>query len=162
MLKFAFALCAMVGLCFAGVDPASSQTVATEPVVSVPAQCTLSQPAQQINSLREAPEIAAEFKRLELAVADVGERYRPFDVINKESENLPSRQFIRAYRFDDRMIGWYLRGGFVVSFHIFELRVPANASGSNPKLSITGKALSGNPCKATQALLDGVTSAQGW
>jgi hypothetical protein len=139
-----------------------AQSVLTEPAISVPKACTFSQPAKVIKSLKEAPEIVAEFRRLRLVVADVDESYRPFDVIDETNRDLPSRKFIRAYQFNDRTIGWYIRGGFGTSWHIFEMRYQRDRKDDPPILRATGRALSGSPCDAAQALLDGVVSSQGW
>lgn len=141
--------------------PASAQTAATEPVVALPAHCTFSQPAQLRASLREAPEIAAEFKRHKLAIADVGEPYVPFDVVDS-SKNLPHRQFLRAYVFADRTIVWYYHGGYASHVHVSELRAQSDRSDHAPVPRFTPRRLIGASCEATEALLRGVSGTDDW
>jgi hypothetical protein len=112
--------------------------------------------------MRDAPEIAAEFKRQKLDMADVGERFIPFDVEDNASKGLPHRQFVRAYFFDDRAIVWYYQGGYATIFHVVELRTLGDTDGSAPILRLTGTALGGPLCVATQAILDGVIGQSGW
>jgi hypothetical protein len=137
------------------------QSVATNPVVELPVQCSLSKPARILTSLADAPDIAAEFKRQGLAVADAGESYVPFDVIDS-SKNLPRRQFLRAYVFADRTVAWYYHGGYATHVHVVELRPQNDRRGVEPVLRLTSRSLIGPPCQATQALLDGVSSASDW
>jgi hypothetical protein len=151
-----------IGLAVAACwTPASAQTVATEPVVKLPAHCTFSKPAQLRGSLREAPEIAAEFKRHNLAIADVGEPYVPFDVIDSSKE-LPHRQFLRAYVFADRTIVWYYHGGFAAHVHVSELRAQSDRRDAAPVQRFTRQRLIGPPCEATEALLRGVSGTDDW
>ncbi len=143
--------------------PVSAQTEATRPDMNMP-DCHFSRPATVITSLKEAPDIAAEFERQGLIVADVGEPFVPYDVVDS-SKNLPHRQFLRAYAFADRTIGWYYHGGLGTHIHVFELRKQvASESGASKEavLRLTGAALSGPPCQATQALLDDVRSLNDW
>jgi hypothetical protein len=142
---------------------AAAQTEATRPDMAIP-DCSFSEPARIIASLKEAPDIAAELDRLGLAIADVGERFVPYDVVDS-SKNLPPRQFLRAYAFKDRTIAWYYHGGFGTHVHVFELRKTVDSApgaSSEPILRITGAQLSGPPCRATQALLDGVRESGDW
>jgi hypothetical protein len=112
--------------------------------------------------LRELPEVSAEFERQKLAIADVGEKFIPFDVEDK-SNGLPHRQFVRAYVFSDQTIVWYYRGGFGASFHVVELKVQRGTSpDETPSLRLTGRSLSGPLCAATEAMLAGVNGGQGW
>jgi hypothetical protein len=142
---------------------ASAQTVATSPGTPVPAKCQLSQPARIVTSLRELPDVANEFRRLKLDVADIGERFIPFDVEDASSKGLPHRQFVRAYVFKDKTIAWYYRGGFATSFHVVELTMQREATPDAPQvLRMTGRTLSGPPCAATEAILAGVNGGQGW
>lgn len=141
---------------------AASRSSADEPTISVPSKCRFSKSSDVIPSLKDALGLADEVRRLGLDIADVGEPYRPFDVIDNSNRTLPNRKFVRAYRFDDRIIAWYIRGGFVTSWHIVEFKYQSDHQGNSPVLRATGKALSGRPCEATQALLNGVVSAQGW
>jgi len=143
--------------------PASAQTEATRPDISIP-DCRFSRAATIIASLKDAPEIAAEFERQGLVVADVGEPFVPYDVVDG-SKNLPHRQFLRAYAFADRTIGWYYHGGLGTHIHVFELRkqIASEAEASKePILRLTGATLSGPPCQTTQALLDGVRGLKDW
>ena len=144
-----------------GAQIADAQRVATSFTAPVPATCELSQPARVVTSLRDLPAVAAEFRRQKLDMADVGERFRPFDVVDG---SLPPRQFVRAYLFSDRTIVWYYRGGFVTNFHIVELRVQRDNSTKDAPflLRLTGRALMGPPCAATEALLAGVDGRHGW
>lgn len=146
----------------AATAPAQAQTVATEPPTPIPAECALSRPAQVMTSLKELPAVAAEFTRLGIAVADTGEPFVPFDVVDEASENLPHRQFVRAYVFSDRIIAWYFHGGFGTHIHAVELREQRDTGDTEPVLRVTGHNLSGPPCTATQALLDGVVSGGDW
>lgn len=143
--------------------PVSAQTEATRPDMSIP-ECHFSRPAAVIASLKDAPDIASEFKRLGLAVADVREPFIPYDVFDG-SKNLPHRQFLRAYTFVDRTIGWYYHGGLGTHIHVFELRKQIDfepGASREPVLRVTGASLSGPPCEATQALLDGVRGPNDW
>ena len=156
----AFAVAFILGV---GLQTANAQTVATSFSAPVPARCKLSQPARVVRSLRDLPDVSAEFRRQKLAVADVGEKFIPFDVQDKDSEGLPHRQFVRAYVFKDRTIVWYYRGGIVTSFHIIELGMQRDTMRDAPlQLGLTGRALSGPPCAATEAILAGVDGQQGW
>ena len=140
-----------------------AQTVATGFSAPVPATCQFAQPARIATSLRDLPAVAAEFRRLKLEVADVGENFIPFDVEDERSKGLPHRQFVRAYVFKDRTIVWYFRGGFVTGFHVVELTMQhANRAGAPSLLRLTGRTLSGPPCAATEAILAGVNGGQGW
>ncbi|MBU0825234.1 MAG: hypothetical protein KKA44_14720 [Alphaproteobacteria bacterium] len=152
-----FAICLVAGAA------ADAQTEATQPDMRIP-DCRFSRPATIIASLNDAPDIAAEFKRLGVVVADVGEPFVPYDVVDG-SKNLPNRQFLRAYAFADRTIGWYYHGGIGTHIHVFELRkqIASEAEASKePILRLTGATLSGPPCQATQALLDGVRGLKDW
>ena len=143
--------------------PVSAQTEATRPDMRIP-DCRFSRPATIIASLEDAPDIAAEFERQGLVVADVGEPFVPYDVVDG-SKNLPHRQFLRAYAFADRTIGWYYHGGIGTHIHVFELRkqIASEAEASKePILRLTGATLSGPPCQATQALLDDVRGLNDW
>jgi hypothetical protein len=143
--------------------PVSAQTEATRPDMRIP-DCRFSRPATIIASLEDAPDIAAEFERQGLVVADVGEPFVPYDVVDG-SKNLPHRQFLRAYAFADRPIGWYYHGGIGTHIHVFELRkqIASEAEASKePILRLTGATLSGPPCQATQALLDDVRGLNDW
>ncbi|RSU59185.1 hypothetical protein DAH55_11200 [Sphingomonas koreensis] len=143
-------------------SPAFSQSVATDPVVELPAQCSFSKPAQAKTSLRDAPDIADEFRRVGLVIADVGEPYVPFDVVDS-AKNLPHRQFLRAYAFADRTIAWYYHGGSIVTHvHVVELRPQRDRRDEPPVLRMTARGLIGPPCEATEALLSGVSSASDW
>ncbi len=147
-----------------GAEIAPAQTVATSISLPVPVSCQFSKPAHVVNSLRALPEVAAEFRRQKLDVADVGEKFIPFDVEDKLSEGLPHRQFVRAYVFKDRTIVWYYRGGLVANFHVVELRNQRDSASKNAPslLRLTGRALMGPPCAATEAILAGVDGQQGW
>jgi hypothetical protein len=142
---------------------ANAQTIASKPLGGVPAQCQLSEPARIVNSLRDLPEVAAEFRRQNLGIADVGESFNPSDVVDEKSRTLPPRQFVRAYAFKDRTIVWYFRGGFAARFHVVELRTGRDTMpNAPPLLRFTGRTLSGPPCAATDAILAGVDGGQGW
>ncbi|WP_156340443.1 hypothetical protein [Sphingomonas sp. Leaf17] len=140
-----------------------AQSVATAPSIPVPKKCTLSQPARVVASLRDMPDVASEFRRIKLDIADIGEKYIPFDLQDELSRGLPHRQFVRAYVFKNRTIVWYLRGGFVTNFHVAELREQVGLKKGDPNvLRLTGRHLSGPPCAATEAVLAGVDGQQGW
>lgn len=95
-------------------------------------------------------------------IADVGEPYVPFDLVDS-SQNLPHRQFLRAYAFADRTIAWYYHGGSIVTHvHVVELRPQRDRRDEPLVLRITGRGLIGPPCEATEALLRGVSSASDW
>ncbi|HEX8484087.1 hypothetical protein [Sphingomonas sp.] len=146
-----------------GLQPASAQTVTTSFSAPVPAKCRFSKPARIVTSLRELPDVAAEFRRQKLDVADVGEKFIPFDVEDQKSKGLPHRQFIRAYVFKDKTIVWYYRGGFVTNFHVVELRMQRDTMANAPLLlRLTGRTLSGPPCAATEAIVASVNGGQGW
>lgn len=136
--------------------PMAAQTVATKSPIVVPAECTFSEPAQIFTSLKSAPDILSEFERLRVHIADAGEPFIPFDVEDEASKGLPHRQFLRAYQFKDRTIAWYFHGGYARHIHAIELRKLRDSLESEPTLRITGNGLSGPPCKATQAPLDGI------
>ena len=160
MKMFAFALTFISG---ASLQSASAQSVATRFSAPVPAGCQLSQPARVVTSLRDLPDVAAEFRRLNLDIPDVGEKFIPFDVEDKASAGLPHRQFVRAYVFKDKIIVWYYRGGLVTNFHIAELRMQRDTMKNAPLLlRFTGRKLVGPPCAATEALLAGVVGEQRW
>ena len=135
---------------------AVAQSVATKPDAPVPASCKFSQPARIVASMRQLPAIASEFERLGIAMADIGEPFVPFDVVDT-SKNLPERQFVRAYVFNDRVIVWYYHGGIGTHFHAVEFRNQRDTFEREPVLRVTGRKLGGPLCKATQAMLDGVT-----
>lgn len=140
-----------------------AQTVATSFDLPVPAKCRFSQSARVIKSLRDLPAAAEEFRRQNLPIADVGEKFIPFDVEDDSSRGLPHDQFVRAYEFKDRTIVWYFKGGFVRNFHIVELRPrEGNGKGAPSRLRLTGVALEGPPCAATEAILAGVRGQQNW
>ena len=146
-----------------GLQPVYAQTVATSFDTPVPATCQFSRPSRIVTSLRDLPDVAAEFRRQKLDVADVGERFIPFDVEDEKSKGLPHRQFVRAYVFRDKTIVWYYRGGFVTNFHVVELRMQRDTMVDAPLLlRLTGRTLSGSPCAATEAILAGVNGGQGW
>ena len=146
-----------------GSQTATAQTVATSPSTPVPATCPGLKPVLVVTSLRDLPDVAAEFRRLKLDIADAGEKFIPFDVSDKASEGLPHRQFVRAYEFKDRTIVWYYKGGFVTNFHIVELRMQRDTMKNAPlMLRFTGRTLVGPPCAATEAILAGVVGGQGW
>lgn len=153
-----------LALCLSGTlsPTVAGQTVAISPDAPVPATCTFSRPARVVTTMRDVPDVAAEFRRQKLAMADVGERFIPFDVEDSASKGLPHRQFVRAYIFDDRVIVWYYRGGFITNFRAIELRRLGDSDGSAPILRLTGAMLGGPLCLATQALLDGVNGQPGW
>lgn len=147
----------------ASLQPANAQSVATSFSAPVPTRCQLSQPARVVTSLRDLPDVAAEFRRQKLDIADVGEKFVPFDVEDKASEGLPHRQFVRAYVFKDTTIVWYYRGGLVTNFHVVELRMQRDTMRNAPLLlRLTGRTLAGPPCAATEAILAGVDGQQGW
>lgn len=160
--KSAIKIAVFIALLGQLVPAAIAQSVATEPVIPVSTECRFSKPSAMISSLKEMPEIASEFERLKLAIAGVGEPYRPFDLIDNSNRNLPNRKFVRAYKFDDLTIVWYIRGGFTTNWQIVEFKHQRGHQSDPLVLRATGKALSGWPCEATQALLNGVASAQGW
>lgn len=140
-----------------------AQTVATSFDTPVPATCQFSQPARVVKFLRDLPAVADEFRRQKLDVADVGEKFIPFDVEDSSSRGLPHRQFVRAYEFKDRTIVWYYRGGLVTNFHVVELRLQRETMKDAPLLlRLTGRNLAGPPCAATEAILAGVDGQQGW
>lgn len=144
-------------------SPAAAQTEATRPDMAIP-DCRFDRPATVIVSLKDAPDIAAELARQGLVVADIGEPFVPYDVVDG-SKNLPHRQFVRAYAFADRTIAWYYHGGLGTHIHAFELRQQVDSEpgvSKEPVLRMTGAQLSGPPCAATQALLDGVRGPNDW
>ena len=69
---------------------------------------------------------------------------------------------MRAYVFSDRIIAWYFHGGFGTHIHAIELREQRDSVETQPVLHVTDRKLSGPPCAATQALLDGVVSLGDW
>lgn len=153
----------VLAICILAGTAANAQTEATRPDMTIP-DCTFSRTAHIIGSLKAAPDIAAELKRQGLAVADVGEPFVPYDVVDI-SKGLPHRQFLRAYRFADRTIAWYYHGGLGTHIHVFELREtvdPGETGDRRPVLRMTGARLSGPPCAATQALLNGVSGPGDW
>jgi len=157
----AFALATILA---GGLQPAKAQTVATSFSLPVPATCNLPKPRRVVTSLRDLPDVLAEFRRQKIDMADVGGKFIPSDVEPKASEGLSHRQFVRAYVFSDRTVVWYYRGGYVSNFHIVELKMQPsdNLKGSPLKLRLTGRTLMGPPCAATEAILAGVDSNQGW
>jgi hypothetical protein len=144
--------------------PANAQTVATKPDIALPASCGFSQPARMITSLKDAPTIAAAFKGAKLDMADAGEPYIPYDSEDEKSRGLPHRQFLRAYEFERRTVVWYYHGGFVTHVHVVELAKQLDDKGRVATvLGLRGNVnVSGPPCKATQALLDGVVGMDDW
>ena len=159
-LPLAFAVACVLGF---DVQPIHAQTVATSFSARVPVKCRFSKPARIVTSLHEIPDVAAEFHRIKLDIADVGEQFVPFDVEDEKSKDLPHRQFVRAYIFSDKTIVWYYRGGLVTNFHVVELRMRRGAMANAPLvLRLTGRTLSGPPCAATEAVLAGVDGGQGW
>ena len=106
--------------------------------------------------MKDIPEVAAEFARHGLVVADAEEPFIPGDVIDSD---LPRRQFQRAYVFDDRIIVWYYHGGFAAHIHAVEFRRMRDSRHTDLVFRLTPLQLIGPPCEATQALLDGVWSA---
>jgi hypothetical protein len=160
--KMASTFAVACGLGF-GVQSLYAQTAATSFSEPVPANCNFSKPARIVTSLRELPDVAAEFRRIKLGIADAGEEFVPFDVEADKSKNLPHRQFIRAYVFSDKTIVWYYRGGLVTNFHVVELRMRRDTMANAPLvLRLTGRTLSGPLCAATEAVLAGVDGGQGW
>jgi hypothetical protein len=145
----------MVGL------PAMAQTVATTPDIALPEQCEFSKPAQLITSLSDLPEVAAEFDRLRIDIADSGEPFVPYDFEDEASRGLPHRQFLRAYVFTDQIVVWYYHGGFGTYVHVVDLRKVTSASEPNGSLMALAN-LTGPPCVATQALLNGVQDLSEW
>lgn len=144
-----------------GAGMAPDTYVATKPSGGVPSHCSFSQPAKEYSSLDELPEVAAEFRRQKLIMAKSGEPFQIGDNITRP--DLRTRQFIRAYVFKDSTIVWYYRRGFVTNFHIVQLRMlPNDRKGVSPALRLTGRALTGPPCAATEAILAGVDGQQGW
>lgn len=145
------------------LQPVDAKTVATSFSAPVPATCQFSQSARIATSLRELPDVAAEFRRQKLDIADVGEEFIPFDVEDEKSKGLPHRQFVRAYVFKDKTIVWYYRGGLATNFHVVELRMQRDTMANAPLLlRLTGRTLSEPPCVATEAILAGVDGGQGW
>lgn len=132
----------------------------TRPKVTLPEQCSFSQPAQRIDTLKALPAVAREFERQKLVVADVGEPFIPYDV-SEGIHPLPHRQFLRAYVFPTRTIVWYYHGGLATHLHMIELRMKQDTYEPQPVLHLTGTNLSGPPCQATQAILDGVMNFDG-
>jgi len=160
--KMASTFAVACGLGFS-VQSLYAQTAATSFSESVPAKCNFSKPARIVTSLRELPDVAAEFRRIKLGIADAGEEFVPFDVEADKAKNLPHRQFIRAYVFSDKTIVWYYRGGLVTNFHVVELRMKRDTMANAPLvLRLTGRTLSGPPCAATEAVLAGVDGGQDW
>ncbi|MEG3166553.1 hypothetical protein U1701_18485 [Sphingomonas sp. PB2P19] len=160
--KMASTFAVVCGLGF-GVQSIQAQTVATSFSEPVPSNCKFSKPARIVTSLRELPDVAAEFRRIKLGVADAGEEFVPFDASDEKSKDLPHRQFVRAYVFSDKTIVWYYRGGLVTNFHVVELRMGRDTMANAPLvLRLTGRTLSGPPCAATEAVLAGVNGEQGW
>ncbi|HEX7693489.1 MAG TPA: hypothetical protein VF409_03305 [Sphingomonas sp.] len=132
---------------------AAGQEGATKPDIAIPGECRLSQPATVAGSLKDVPDVAAELKRQGIELADTGERFQLYDVTVR---GLPTRQFVRAYVFSDRTILWYFHGGQAAHLHVVELRLVRNPTEAAPLLRLTGNTLTGPPCLATQAMLDGV------
>ncbi|WP_156359210.1 hypothetical protein [Sphingomonas sp. Leaf242] len=162
MQKKASIFAVAFGLGF-GPPPVYAQTVATSFSTPVPATCQFSRPARIVTSLRSLPDVASEFRRIKVDVADVGGKFIPFDTEDEKSTGLPHRQFVRAYVFSDKTIVWYYRGGFVANFHVVELQMRRDTMANAPRvLRLTGRTLSGPPCAATEALLAGVDGGQGW
>lgn len=134
----------------------------TEPPVRIPDTCAFSEPANIVNAMRDAPAIADEFRRQRIAIADRGEPYRAFDVVDRHNAHLPDRQFVRAYRFGHRWVIWYVRGGFGTAWHVREMEEYRETPDGPVQLRMTFRTLGGEPCRATQALLDGVVSPNGY
>jgi hypothetical protein len=107
--------------------------------------------------MREAPEIAAAFKSAGLDIADAGEPFIPFDFETAEERHLPHRQFVRAYVVGDRVIVWYFHGGRGPHFHVVQLFRLVTATKRRPFLSLLDGGLAGPLCRATQAMLDGIS-----
>lgn len=129
-----------------------------KPDVMHPANCELSQPARIVTSLRDLPEIRSEFQRQKLRLVDDREN-------SAGSSEANASHFVRAYIFSDKVVVWYeQRGGFVNIFHIVEMKKQGDSSAkfSPVLLRFTGNSLSGPPCAATEAILEGVHSIQGW
>jgi hypothetical protein len=123
----------------------------------LPADCDFAQPARLIESLKSVPAIAAEFRRNKIDVADVGEPFIPFDVVDEKSKGLPARQFLRAYEFKNRTIVWYYHGGFATHVDVVQFAMqPSSSAPNGTVLRLARPALSGPPCEATHALLAGV------
>jgi hypothetical protein len=137
----------------------AAQTRATHSPIPIPDQCSFTRPARMFNAMTDIPEVAAEFDRQGVAMADTGEPFIPFDVVDSD---LPQRQFQRAYQFDDRVIVWYFHGGIGTHIHIVEMRQLKDAHEHHSTLRLSGRRLYGPPCVATQALLDGVNSTDDW
>jgi hypothetical protein len=129
-------------------------------IVAVPPTCAFSENPIVYMSMRAAPMVAVEFQRQGVRIADAGEPYNASDVVGPDYP--PERQFVRAYQFGERWIIWYIRGGFGETLHIREMREFSDQSGGPMQLRMTHRALGGDPCRATQALLDGVVSAHGY
>lgn len=106
--------------------------------------------------------MATEFKRQRLDMADAGEPFISNDVNDRTHSR---RQFVRGYVFHDRTIVWYYHGGITTHFHIVELRMQRDTFEPHAMLHLTGANLlsyGASVCHATQAIIDGVTSATDW
>jgi hypothetical protein len=123
-------------------------------------ECAFAERPTLVFAMRDAPMIAHEFQRQRVAIADAGEAFNWTDVVGPPA--VPERQFARAYGFGERWIVWYWRGGFGVTLHIREMVEFTPVPGGPMALRMTPNALGGEPCQATQAILDGVRSAQGY
>jgi len=114
--------------------------------------------------------IQADFRARVPSIAGPDEPFNPGDVFY-EGDSTPSRRFLRGVQSGDYWFIWYEVGGIGAFRHIlaYEMFVNGNGRVSGPPQragpsdqvnTVLVENLTGNPCIATDAILDGVFSSE--
>ena len=123
--------------------------------------------ATYFSRLEDMPEpIQADFRERVGRVAAPDEAFNPGDVIYTDDPT-PERRFLRGLRSGDYWFVWYEHGGFAFHRHVlaYSIRINGNAyvsgephraqPGDRVETTLAAN-LTGDPCIATDAILDGV------
>jgi hypothetical protein len=113
--------------------------------------------------------IQADFRSRVGSIAGPNEPFNPSDVIYS-GDSTPSRRFLRGVQSGDYWFIWYEHGGYGLQRHVlaYSMTVNGNAhvSGEPQRAGPTDRVettlvenMTGDPCLATDAILDGVSSS---
>jgi len=117
--------------------------------------CQMTHRVQEFDRLQDMPVIVqTEVRRLVGTIAEPGEPFNPTDVIG---EGAPQHRFIRGVRSNRRWFVWYEHGGIGHHRHVLEIGIGLSGipPHQRPAAAVSAN-LTGDPCRVTDALLDGV------
>jgi hypothetical protein len=123
--------------------------------------CRMRQEAVVFHRLEDMPEsIQADFRRRIGRVAALNDAFNPGDVVYV-GDPTPERRFLQGVRRGGYWFIWYEHGGIGLHRHVltYAIGVDGIPPDQRPAVALVSN-LTGDPCSATDAILDGVFEAE--